>query len=158
MFVQAALPTRRDRRITMGRRRQPNTWVVKTREVKEDGSEGGHWKYYLPGDDCSCNLHRPYRNWGGDDWIMSSYSKKLIRDEVLEGDLVVCYQTDGREILGFTRMASDGKEESRGTGEYNCFDLVNAIRTHSPQQAKKLGGWFTRWGYNVPRVRRRARS
>src|SRR4051794_7510452 len=108
----------------MRRRRQPNTWVVKTRATKEDGSKGWHWRYYLPDDDCDRELDEPSQDWGGEDWIRSPYSKQLIRDEVREGDLVVCYQTDGREILGFTRMVSDGKEEFPGTGNYNCFDLA----------------------------------
>jgi hypothetical protein len=38
--------------------------------------------------------------------------------------LIVCYQVDDRAILGLTRTASAGYDDPKGSGDYNCFDLV----------------------------------
>jgi len=59
-------------------------------------------------------------------YINSWHSKQLIRDEVRKDDLVICYQTDTREILGFTRLVSDGKEEVREP----ATTTVSILRLH----------------------------
>ena len=106
--------------------REPRVWVIKCRETLVDGSDGWHWREYLPLEGLVVD-DEPVEDWGGSDWIRSPYSKKLLRDEVISGDIGVCYQTDdpdaGRSILGFTRFVSDGKEEYTGSGDFNCFDL-----------------------------------
>ena len=124
--------------------RQPNVWVIKCREHLADGSDGWHWRYYLPATS-DWPLDEPVKDWGGDDWIRSPYSKKLLRDDVSAGDIGICYQRDdpacGRSILGFTRFLSRGKEESIGSGQFNCFDLCppnEAFVLTPPLQIKDL--------------------
>ena len=102
-----------------------NVWVVKSTLRLRDGSAGWHWNNYLVIDDDDPELAEENAiDWGGADWVRSALSKKLIREEVTEGDIVVCYQSDGREILGLTTMASDGKEDPPGSGDFNMFDLA----------------------------------
>jgi len=123
------------------RAKPQNIWVVKCREVKADGTRGWHWRYYLPGDDCDRELNEPSEDWGGQDWIKSNLSKKLIREEVQAGDGVICYQCDTREIVGLTRMASAGKDDPPGSGDYNCFDLApprEALRLDPPLRMRDL--------------------
>lgn len=100
-----------------------NFWVVKAREIKEDGSQGWHWRSYLRKADV-----RQARGWGGPDWIRNPLSKKLIRTKVAKGDIAVCYQTDEPSILGITRMASNGMEDPPDSGDYNRFDLISSRR------------------------------
>ncbi len=101
-------------------------WIIKCREWLSDGSKGWHWKHYFP-PTSDYDPDEIFDDWGGEDWIRSSRSKKYLREEVASGDLAVCYQSDdseyGRAIIGFARFVSDGKEEEPGSGEYNCFDL-----------------------------------
>ncbi len=92
-------------------------WVVKCRDTPADGSRGWHWAEYFESDE------DPYR-FGGEEWINSNQSMAHIRDDVSEGDLVVCYQSDDRDILGLTCMASGGMEEIPGSGRFNRFDLI----------------------------------
>ncbi len=102
-----------------------NAWVVKSTLKLRDGSEGWHWNNYLPvGGDCAYDPDEVAADWGGANWVRSFLSKKLLREEVREGDIVICYQSDGREILGLTTMASDGKEDPHGSGDFNMFDLA----------------------------------
>jgi len=105
-----------------------NVWVIKCTELLRDGSEGWHWRHYLP--PTTCDGYAPdaiAADWGGANWIRSAYSKKLLRKSVTCGDIALCYQSDdpehGRAILGLARFASDGREEEPGSGDYNCFDL-----------------------------------
>jgi hypothetical protein len=100
-----------------------NIWVVKCREIREDKSQGWHWKYYF-------DENEDGRDWGGEDWIRSTRSCKLIRDEVSRGDLVVCYQYEGRQITGLTLMAEDGSQEIRG-GPYNMLSFVPSPKSFS---------------------------
>jgi hypothetical protein len=81
--------------------------------------EGWWWDRYFTGEDGP--LDEPF-DFGGDDWINSAVSKKYIREEVKTGDLVICYQSDKREILGLTQMDSDGEQDEE-SGEYNRFFL-----------------------------------
>lgn len=99
-----------------------NVWVVKCRATMKDRTTGWHWDKYLQ---CNDDRDEVYDDWGGPEWVQASYSKKLLREAVHRDDLVVCYQTDRKEILGFTRMASNGKEFDEGSGDFNCFDLVS---------------------------------
>lgn len=102
-----------------------NVWVVKSTLNRRDGSKGWHWDNYLPVDDaCDYDPGETAADWGGAGWVRSPLSKKLIREEVRKGDIVVCYQSDGREILGLTTMASDGKDDPPGSGDFNMFDLA----------------------------------
>jgi hypothetical protein len=90
-------------------------WVVKCREKKANGKQGWHWdNYFVKG--CSVS-----NGWGGDDWIKNNESKKYIRDEVGKGDLVVCYQYEGQEIMGLTSIVRDGAEEVKNSGNYNLL-------------------------------------
>src|SRR2546423_1145633 len=97
-----------------------NFWVVKANTNPEHSSFGWHWDNYLRGRSDSG------REWGGPEWINHPGSTKHIRDEVKKGDLVVCYQTDVRSILGLTRMATDG------VGDFNMLNFV------SPRKALRL--------------------
>ena len=102
-----------------------NIWTIKCSKPIEDRGWGWHWRRYFKGID---EERSKAFDFGGEDWIRSPKSKKYIREEVRKGDLVVCYQKKGREILGLTRMASDGKMY-KGSGEYNSFLLAPAIES-----------------------------
>ena len=109
-----------------------NVWVIKCRLVKADGSRGWHWqRYFAP------PVDERWEDWGGSDWIESTYSQKLLREDVSLGDLAICYQKDdphlGRAILGFTVFDSDGKEDDPGSGVFNCFDLCAPRDAFCPQ-------------------------
>ena len=109
---------------------RPRIWVIKSRETLADGSDGWHWREYLPSSELR-PYDQPLEDWGGSDLIRSANSKKLLRDEVASGDIGICYQLDdpgsGRSILGFTRFVSGGKEACPGSGDFNCFDLCPPI-------------------------------
>lgn len=110
-------------------------WVVKCREKKADGKKGWHWDNYLKGDwDIS-------DGWGGKNWIKNNESKKYIRDKVHIGDLVICYQYEGKEILGLTRMESEGGEDPEGSGQFNTLFFSKsrkAISLDPPITIKEL--------------------
>jgi hypothetical protein len=113
-----------------------NIWVVKARERMQDGSQGWHWDEYLHRRDPAQAM-----DWGGRNWIRSHESKKHIRTGLQRGDIVVCYQTDNRAILAFTRTASKGLDDPKGSGDYNCFDLVpseDALLVDPPLPIKTL--------------------
>ena len=97
-----------------------NFWVVKCRQKKADGKPGWHWDNYFEGY-CDDN-----RGWGGEDWIKNNESKKYIRDEVRKGDFVVCYQYEGRKIVGLTRMSKGGCEEIKGSDHYNLLFFIRS--------------------------------
>jgi len=105
----------------------PPIWVIKCTEYPKDGSDGWHWRHYFS-DPEAYSPDEPAMDWGGEDWIRSTYSMKLLREDVLAGHLAVCYQSDdaeyGRCILGVTQFHSDGKEDYPGSERYNCFDLI----------------------------------
>lgn len=102
-----------------------NVWVVKATMHLRDGGEGWHWEHYLPVDDgVGYDPDETGADWGGADWVRSALSKKLIREEVAKGDIVLCYQSDGRKIPGLTTMTSDGKDDPPGSGDFNMFDLA----------------------------------
>jgi len=112
-----------------------NLWVVKARLHKEGGSEGWHWENYFDGGS------EAGKEWGGEDWIRSNESKKYIREEVRKGDLVVCFQSDNAVILGFTKMTTDGREEIRGSGEFNLLNYSspnNAFGLPLPLKLQRL--------------------
>lgn len=92
-----------------------NFWVIKCREKKPYGKKGWHWgKYFIKGGNVS-------DGWGGEDWIKNNESKRYIRDEVAKGDLAVCYQYEGQEIMGLTSMVRDGAEQIKNSGSYNIL-------------------------------------
>jgi hypothetical protein len=101
--------------------RPKNIWVVKARVEHANGEGGWDWDEYFFRDPDKAD--EPYE-WGGSTWINSPASKKHIREDVKKGDLVVCYRVDDREIVGFTTMASDGYEETLGSGQFNLFKLA----------------------------------
>jgi hypothetical protein len=103
-------------------------WVVKCSEDREDGSTW-HWQNYFDGLDDEERTDVPYV-FGGDHWIKHAASMRRIRDEVCPGDIVLCYQTNHREILGLTRMHSTGREDVEGSGRFNVFDLEPAEYAH----------------------------
>ena len=98
-------------------------WLVKCRKYLSNGRQGWSWDTYF--DD-------PYwsqvRNWGGADWIRSTWSKKIIREEVEKNDLIVCYQSEGRRICGFTRMAGGGLEASADANRLSLSGAKQAIQ------------------------------
>lgn len=95
-----------------------NIWTVKAREYLENGDYGWHWDRYFPPEG-----RTEIWPWGGKNWIRNNKSRQRIRDEVREGDLIVCYQFEKRQIVGFTRMARDGQEEDEGSGRFNILPL-----------------------------------
>lgn len=115
-------------------------WTIKCNSNVRGSGRGWHWdQYYEDRRDAGG------RGWGGDDWISSNWSLMYLREEVRKGDLVVSYQTDGREINGLTRFESNPYEETKGSGCYSNFDLQrprDAHRFDSPvriQQLRKHG-------------------
>lgn len=124
--------------------KQPNVWVIKCRIVLVDGSDGWHWRDYFPPTGWR-PFNKPAKNWGGQDWIRSSYSKKLLREDLQSGDIGICYQCDdpenGRAILGLTLFDSAGKEDPPRSGEFNCFDLCSpndSFQLNPPLKIKQL--------------------
>lgn len=112
-----------------------NFWVIKCRENKPNGKKGWHWDNYFVKD---CNVSN---GWGGKDWIKNNESKRYIRDEVGKGDLVVCYQYEGQEIMGLTSMARDGAEEIKNSGTYNILFFARskkAFQLDPPLTLQKL--------------------
>ena len=99
-----------------------NVWLVKCRKYLPD-REGWSWDQYF---DPESDEYGVDDTWGGHEWIRSSQSKKFIREEVQKGDIVVCYQSEGRRICGFTRMAGDGLEEPEGSGDFNLLFIAAA--------------------------------
>jgi len=95
-------------------------WTIKCREKLADGSKGWHWRSYF-----AKNRDGGGYNWGGDSWIRSAKSLQLLRDEVKQGDFVVCYQFDDKSICGFTRFHSDPYEDAVGSGRFSTFDLLH---------------------------------
>ena len=93
-----------------------SVWVVKCRENLRKG-EGWHWKFYFNGNDV------PFQ-FGGSDWIRSTTAPARIKRMQPE-DLVVCYQTERRAIVGLTQIASYGYSDLK-SGKLNSFDLVRA--------------------------------
>jgi hypothetical protein len=115
---------------------QHNFWVIKCRGVLATGESGWYWHWYLDREAVSRN--KIYPEWGGPKWIKSHLSRKLIRERFKRDDIVVCYQMDGREILGFTRLASDGLEVD---GVHCAFDLAppsTAYRNQTPLTIEEL--------------------
>lgn len=109
-----------------------NFWVVKARLHKEDGSEGWHWGNYFDGG------YEAGNKWGGKDWIRSNESKKYIREKVRKGDIVVCFQSDNGDIWGLTSMTTDGREEIRGSNEYNLLNFSSPSKTFKLTPPLKL--------------------
>jgi len=115
-----------------------NTWVVKCRHEFRNGEIGWHWDRYFdgPDDETDCDF-----SFGGSGWIRSPLSKKFLREQVKSGDVVICYQTDQKSILGITRMATDGLEEDKGSGDFNSFHLYpakEAVRIDPPLKIEDL--------------------
>lgn len=113
-----------------------NVWVVKCSAVSRDGHDGWEWDEYFFGD-CP---EEPF-NFGGEHWIRSNSSRKRIRDDMRPREIVVCYQTDTRSIVGFTTLESAGYEELEGSGRFNAFDLApadDAIFVTTPVTVKQL--------------------
>ena len=107
-------------------------WVVKCREKLAYGGKGWHWRKYLG--DSKAGAGRDFA-FGGSRWIRSPASLKHIAEDVREGDIALCYQTDEKAILGITRMASDGEAEEEGSGTFNVFNLIparKAVRLDPP--------------------------
>lgn len=97
-----------------------NVWVVKCRFNQATSNNGWHWDKYF--DDATDELF----TFGGADWIRSHGSRKHIRDNIRQGDVVICYQTDGQTIEGITRMASAGREDPEDSSQFCMFDLPPA--------------------------------
>lgn len=113
-------------------------WVIKCTDTPRKDFSGWHWKHYFS-NPTAYNPNEPAKDWGGENWIRSSYSMKLLREEVLNGHIALCYQSDdehyGRAILGLTQFASDGKQDPPGSGRYNYFDMIppkDAFRLEPP--------------------------
>src|ERR1035441_288127 len=104
-------------------------WVVKCREKLVNGDEGWNWSNYL--DDNTKSQNNIVRKWGGPDWIKSHLSRKFIRERFRKDDLVLCYQVEGRRILGFTRLASNGLKVD---GIYSAFDLAPSTTAYVLKQ------------------------
>lgn len=100
-----------------------NVWLIKCREHLPD-REGWTWDWYF---DPKRRIYLTDDEWGGPEWIRSKFSKKFIREEVKKGDLVVCYQSEGRRICGLTRMSDDGSDSPHGSGDFCMIHLV-AVR------------------------------
>lgn len=93
-------------------------WVIKCRQTKSDGQEGWHWRHYFRR---GVRAFNQISDWGGREWIRSPQSCKHLREDAGKGDLVVCYQYEGRQIMGLTQMAKDPTEEG---GVFNTIWLA----------------------------------
>lgn len=96
-------------------------WLVKCRKYLPH-REGWSWDQYFDRRD------RWYSRdclWGSHKWIRSPQSQMFIREEVEKHNLIVCYQSEGRRLCGFSRMAGDGLEEEEGSGEFNQLHLAS---------------------------------
>jgi hypothetical protein len=97
-----------------------NVWTVKANLHPDNDDRGWHWNgYFFEG--------HSGKRWGGPDWIRSNASIRHIREHVRKDDLVVCYQTDDREIIGLTQMASNGGV-SPSSGKFDLLDFVGCRR------------------------------
>ena len=95
-------------------------WTVKCREKKADGEEGWHWERYF---DPDLSAYEEADSWGGRDWINSPRSWGYLREKASKGDIVVCYQYEGRRIIGLTLMSDDPTQDTPPSGPYNTIHL-----------------------------------
>lgn len=113
-------------------------WVVKCREKMADGGRGWHWQHFFrPGNKAFDRAS----DWGGRHWIKSSRSCMYLRDSARKGDIVVCYQYEGRQIMGLTRMV---RNPTKDGDEYNTMwfaarnDSLNLIDLDPPLDVRRL--------------------
>jgi len=72
---------------------------------------------------------------GEEGWIRSATSLRYLRQEVKRGDLFLCYEVDGKQVVGLARAAADGRDA--GTG--SLLDLCpprEAVRLQNPLTRK----------------------
>ena len=114
----------------------PSFWVIKCSRKLKNGEDGYDWREYLNQD--AKTRHKIEKEWGGPDWIKSYVSLKFIREEFRENDLVVCYQAEGREILGFSRLASGGLIMDGVCSAFNLIPSANAFVLNKPISVEQL--------------------
>lgn len=122
-------------------------WIVKCRE-HIPGREGWSWEWYFDGSDKDYRK-RPHL-WGGHDWIRSNWSRKIIKSDIKQDDVVICYQSEGRRIFGLTRLADGGVEDPPRSGDYCAIKLApitKALRFNPPIEADALiaAGAVAKW-------------
>ena len=100
-----------------------NIWLLKCRKYLPDQREGWSWDQYFGRES---DEYAVDDTWGEPEWIRSRQSKKFIREKVKKHDLVVCYQSEGRRICGFTRMAGDGRDNPQDSGDFNMLFIAAA--------------------------------
>jgi len=94
-----------------------NFWIVKC-SLTAHGNSGWSWDWYFGEDD----VYPRDGDWGGPDWIRSAASRQFIK-QVRKGDLVVCYQFEGRRICGLTYMTGNGRVP-KGSGGYCMLNIA----------------------------------
>jgi hypothetical protein len=101
------------------------SWVAKANPARE-----WEWDLYFEDRDPSAC------EW---DWVRCRKSMSYIRDGIRENDVIVCYRTDTREIVGFTLAAGPGRPKD----DYWILDLVDpcgptCLRLHNPVTVSDL--------------------
>lgn len=70
--------------------------------------------------------------WGSTEWIRSSESRKIIREELEVGDLFLCWQTDDRAAIGIARL------EELERGEWDVLYLEPVVEFPAPVPLRDL--------------------
>jgi hypothetical protein len=72
---------------------------------------------------------------GDEGWIRSASSLRYLREEVKEGDLFLCYESDRKRVVGLARAASDGRDVGLGSLIDFCPPR-DAVRFENPLTRK----------------------
>jgi len=72
---------------------------------------------------------------GDEDWIRSASSLRFLREEIKPGDLILCYETDRKQLVGLPRAASDDRDARMGS-LIDCCSPHQSVRLENPLRRK----------------------
>jgi len=110
----------------------PRIWYYKTNSTNQPYQSGwGDWKRVFES--------RQPREWGGTWCTKHPTSRKIFEEDLRKGDLVVCYQTDRREILGICRVVGfknrpRGSKKGRNVMLRPIEEFPSPVKIHALKQ------------------------